>query len=205
VFVLDLPMPRRRAIVAIPVVLILLVTLVACGAEDKTTQPLNANNASQGKLIWDDSDPESPAWRLQCASPTDFKWLTSETLKEIKADTGLRIFCEEAAKVLTLPNPFTVKKADLEIDTFLKAMPKYKICSSNFRYRMGLLAELEAQTAYESAVLRKELGDYLGGSLDLNEAMEFQSTAEIYKWTHEESAVKISKTPAGGICGEIQF
>jgi hypothetical protein len=98
-----------------------------------------------------------------------------------------------------------VQSADLEIDAFLAALPKYKICSSIFRYQMGLIAEEEAQTAYDAAVTSKELGDFVGGSLDLNEAMEFQSDAAIYKSNHEESAVKISKTPAADLCGDIQF
>lgn len=183
------------------------VTLSSCGSEDqdRTTQLLNVDNASQGQLIWDDSEPDSATWRLQCASPVDFKWLMGLSLQQIKTDTSLRSYCEDAAKTISMPTPFTVESANLEIDAFLAALPKYEICSSIFRYRMSLIAEEEAQTAYDAAVTSKELGDFVGGSLDLNEAMEFQSKVEIYKWTHEESAVKISKTPAADLCGNIQF
>lgn len=195
----------KKVSTIIPILFLLLFSLVACGTEDRTTQLLNADNVTQGKLIWDDSDPESASWRLQCTSLTDFKLLMDLSLQEIKNDTGLRSFCDEATKTISLPNPFTFESADSEISAFLAALPKYKICSSNFRYRMGLFAEIKAQSAYDYAVTRKELGDYLGGELDRIKAMNSRSAARIYKNTHENSAVKLSKNPAGDICGDIQF
>jgi hypothetical protein len=198
---------RFKKLISFVLVAVTAVTLSSCGSEveDRTTQLLNIDNASQGQLVWDDSDPDSATWRLQCTSPTDFKWLMGLSLQQIKSDAGLRSYCDDAAKTISRPTPFTVQSADLEIDAFLAALPKYKICSSIFRYQMGLIAEEEAQTAYDAAVTSKELGDFVGGSLDLNEAMEFQSDAAIYKSNHEESAVKISKTPAADLCGDIQF
>ena len=83
---------RFRKLVSIALVPAIALTLSSCGAEDRTTQLLNVDNASQGELVWDDSDPESATWRLQCTSLADFKWLMGLSLQEIKSDANLSTF-----------------------------------------------------------------------------------------------------------------
>jgi hypothetical protein len=105
---------------------------------------------------------------------------------------------------LNVPNPFTLERAESEVDTLIAVMPKYKICSSSFLYRIGLSALEQAESEIGSAELRKELGDYIGGTLDLTKAERFKNEANYLITMNEEDAVQISKTSAGNICGDIQ-
>ena len=190
----------KKVSTTIPILFLLLLSLVACGTEDRTKQLLNIDNISQGTLIWDDSDPESATWRLQCTSLADFKLLEGLSLREIKSDTELRLFCDQAAKTISFSLPFTFEKADSEIDAFLAALPEYKICSSRFRYIGGLSAEIDAESDYNYAITRNDIG----GVFDANEALVSQMAAKRYKEMHEDSALKVFETPAGDICADIQ-
>ena len=194
----------KKRILLTPVVLTILLSFVGCASEDKSTQPLNLDDASQGQLIWDESDPEEPSWRLECPNPSDYRLLTESTLSQIRSDESLVSFCDTEARRLNLPDPFTLDRAKSEVDALIAVMPKYKICSSSFLYRIGLSALEEAESDISSAKLRKELGDYVGGTLDLTKAERFKSEANYLITMNEDDAVHISKTSAGNICGEIQ-
>jgi len=181
----------------------LLLPITGCATEDHSAQLLNADNPSQGQLIWDETIPELfKGWVLQCTSPADKYWFGESTIKEIKSTDRLFSFCDERAKILDLPDPFTQERADLEFDSFFAVMPQYKICSSILRYQMGLAAEAKAEVAISAAKLRKELGDFIGGSLDLITANNFQAEADYYIYANEESAIQISKTDEANICYE---
>ena len=196
-------MAKRRMLFT-PVVLTILLSLVGCASEDKSTQPLNSDDPSQGKLIWDESDPEEPSWRLECPNKSDYRLWTESTLSEIRSDESLVSFCDTEARSLNVPDPFTLERAASEVDALIAVMPKYKICSSSFLYRIGLSALEQAESEIGSAELRKELGDYLGGVLDLTKAERFKNEANYLIMTNEDDAVQISKTSAGNICGDIQ-
>jgi hypothetical protein len=194
----------KKRILLTPVVLTILLSLVGCASEDKSTQPLNLDDASQGKLIWDESDPEEPSWRLECPNKSDYRLWTESTLSEIRSDESLVSFCDTEARKLNLPDPFTLERAESEVDALIAVMPKYKICSSVFLYIMGLIALEQAESDIASAELRKELGDFIGGSLDLTKAEGFKNGANYLIQMNEDDAVQISKTSAGNICGDIQ-
>ena len=187
-----------------PVVLTILLSLVGCASEDKSTQSLNLDDPSQGQLIWDESDPEKPSWRLECPNPSDYRLWTESTLSEIRGDESLVSFCDTEARTLNLPDPFTLERAESEVDALIAVMPKYKICRSSFLYRIGLNALEQAESDIASAELLKELGDYVGGSLDLTKAERFKNGANYLITMNEDDAVQISKTSAGNICGDIQ-
>jgi hypothetical protein len=195
-------MAKRRMLFT-PVVLTILVSLVGCASEDKSTQPLNSDDPSQGKLIWDESDPEEPSWRLECPNRSDYRLWTESTLSEIRSDESLVSFCDTEARKLNLPDPFTLERAESEVGALIAVMPKYAICSSSFLYRIGLIALEQAESDIASAELRKELGDFIGGSLDLSKAERFKAEA-IYLMMIGDDGVQISKTSAGNICGDIQ-
>ena len=184
-----------------PVVLTILLSLVGCASEDKSTQSLNLDDPSQGQLIWDESDPEKPSWRLECPNPSDYRLWTESTLSEIRSDESLVSFCDTEARSLNVPDPFTLERAESEVDALIAVMPKYKICSSSFLYRIGLSALEQAESEIGSAELRKELGDYLGGVLDLIKAERFKDEANYLMMMNGDD---ISKTSAGNICGDIQ-
>ena len=194
----------KRRMLFTPVVLTILVSLVGCASEDKSTQPLNSDDPSQGQLIWDESDPEEPSWRLECPNPSDYRLWTESTLSEIRSDESLVSFCDTEARRLNLPDPLTLERAESEVGALIAVMPKYKICSSNFLYRIGLSALEQAESDIVSAELRKELGDYIGGTLDLTKAERFKAEA-IYLMMIGDDGVQISKTSAGNICGDIQI
>ena len=194
----------KKRILLTPVILTILLLLVGCASEDKSTQPLNLDDASQGQLIWDESDPEEPSWRLECPNPSDYRLWTESTLSEIRSDESLVSFCDTEARSLNVPDPFTLERAESEVDALIAVMPKYKICSSSFLYRIGLSALEQAESEIGSAELRKELGDYLGGVLDLTKAERFKNEANYLITMNEDDAVQISKTSAGNICGDIQ-
>lgn len=196
-------MTKKRLLLT-PVVLTILLSLVGCTSEDKSTQLLNLDDASQGQLIWDESDPEAPSWRLECPNPSDYRLWTESTLTEIRSDESLVSFCDTEARTLNLPDPFTLERAESEVDALIAVMPKYKICSSSFLYRIGLSALEQAESDIVSAELGKELGDYVGGSLDLTKAERFKNEANYLITMNENDAVQISKTSAGNICGDIQ-
>ena len=105
---------------------------------------------------------------------------------------------------MNLPDPFTLERAESEVDALIAVMPKYKICRSSFLYRIGLNALEQAESDIASAELLKELGDYVGGSLDLTKAERFKTGANYLITMNEDDAVQISKTSAGNICGDIQ-
>jgi hypothetical protein len=195
----------KKRILLTPVVLTILLSLVGCASEDKSTQPLNSDDPSQGKLIWDESDPEEPSWRLECPNKSDYRLWTESTLSEIRSDESLVSFCDTEARRLNLPNPFTLERAESEVDALIAVMPKYKICSSGFLYRIGLMALEQAESEIGSAELRKELGDFIGGTLDLTKAERFKNEANYLITMNEDDAVQISKTSAGNICGDIQI
>ena len=194
----------KRRILFTPVVLTILLSLVGCASEDKSTQPLNLDDPSQGQLIWDESDPEEPSWRLECPNPSDYRLWTESTLSEIRGDESLVSFCDTEARTLNLPDPFTLERAESEVDALIAVMPKYKICRSSFLYRIGLSALEQAESDIASAELLKELGDYVGGSLDLTKAERFKNGANYLITMNEDDAVQISKRSAGNICGDIQ-
>ena len=194
----------KKRILLTPVILTILLSLIGCASEDKSTQPLNLDDASQGQLIWDESDPEAPSWRLECPNPSDYRLWTESTLSEIRSDESLASFCDAEARSLNVPDPFTLERAESEVDALIAVMPKYKICSSSFLYRIGLSALEQAESEIGSAELRKELGDYIGGTLDLTKAERFKNEANYLITMNEDDAVQISKTSAGNICGDIQ-
>jgi hypothetical protein len=165
----------KKRILLTPVILTILLSLIGCASEDKSTQPLNLGDASQGQLIWDESDPEAPSWRLECPNPSDYRLWTESKLSEIRSDESLVSFCDTEARRLNLPDPFTLERAESEVDALIAVMPKYKICSSGFLYRIGLMALEQAESEIGSAELRKELGDYIGGTLDLTKAERFKN------------------------------
>ena len=193
----------KKRILLTPVVLTILLSLVGCASEDKSTQPLNSDDPSQGKLIWDESDPEEPSWRLECPNRSDYRLWTESTLSEIRSDESLVSFCDTEARKLNLPDPFTLERAESEVGALIAVMPKYAICSSSFLYRIGLIALEQAESDIASAELRTELGDFIGGSLDLSKAERFKAEA-IYLMMIGDDGVQISKTSAGNICGDIQ-
>ena len=193
----------KKRILLTPVILTILLLLVGCASEDKSTQPLNSDDPSQGQLIWDESDPEEPSWRLECPNPSDYRLWTESTLSEIRSDESLVSFCDTEARSLNVPDPFTLDRAESEVDALIAVMPKYRICSSSFLYRIGLSALEQAESDIISAKLRKELGDYIGGTLDLSKAERFKAEA-IYLMMIGDDGVQISKTSAGNICGDIQ-
>jgi hypothetical protein len=195
----------KKRIVLTPVFLIILLSLVSCASEDKTTQLLNLDDASQGKLIWEEPEGEEPSWRLECPNPSDYRSWTKSTLSEIRNDESLFSFCDSEARTLNLPDPFTLERAESEVDALIAVMPKYKICSSSFRYRMGLSALEQAKSDIDSAELLRELGDYVGSSLDMTKAKRFKNEANYLITMNEDRAVQISKTAAGKICSDIQI
>jgi len=189
-----------------PVFLAILLSLVSCASEDKATQLLNSEDASQGKLIWEEPEGEEPSWRLECPNPSDYRIWTESTLREIKNDESLVSFCDSEARTLNLPDPFTLERAESEVAALIGVMPKYKICNSSFLYRMGLSALVQAESDIDLAEFRKEVdGDYIGGTLDMVQAKRLESAANYLIIMNEESAVQISKTAAGEICGDIQI
>jgi hypothetical protein len=105
---------------------------------------------------------------------------------------------------LNVPDPFTLDRAESEVDALIAVMPKYRICSSSFLYRIGLSALEQAESDIVSAELLKELGDFIGGTLDLTKAERFKNEANYLITMNEDDAVQISKTSAGNICGDIQ-
>ena len=197
---------QKKRMVLIPVFLAMILSLVGCASEDKTDQLLNLEDASQGKLIWDEPEGEEPSWRLECPNPSDYRSWTESTLNEIKNDESLSSFCDSEARTLNLPDPFTLERAESEVNALISVMPEYKICSSSFLYRMGLSALEQAKSDIDLAEFRKDVaGDYIGGTLDMAKAKRFENEANYLITMNEDRAVQISKTSAGKICSDIQI
>ena len=197
---------QRKRIVLIPAFLTIILVLVSCASEDKTDQLLNLEDASQGTLIWDETEGEEPSWRLECPNPSDYRSWTESTLSQIKNDESLFSFCDSEARTLHLPDPFTSDRAESEVNALISVMPEYKTCISSFLYRMGLSALEQAKSDIDLAEFRKDVtGDYIGGTLDMTKAKKLENDANYLITMNEESAVRISKTAAGKMCGDIQI
>jgi len=63
----------------------------------------------------------------------------------------------------------------------------------------------QAKSDIDSAELLRELGDYVGSSLDMTKAKRFKNEANYLITMNEDRAVQISKTAAGKICSDIQI
>jgi len=177
------------------VMLTLAVLIVGC-TESHVTHSLVENDASKGELVWSET---LEGWELQCPNSNDHTDWDGMTTSDIEKSEDALNWCLWAAANLAIPDPFDTSLAELEIQTFVDAVPKYKDCFSDFAYRMGTEVVLEAERRIESS---KDAAS----SFD---EYKLSGGAETTRRKNAGSYLQLSYEAATGargkLCNEIQF